>query len=139
MPEKIPTYVLDSFALLAYFQAEPGGGQVRTLFEAARDHQATLHVSLINVGEIYYITYREQGHNRAEEMLHDLRTLPIGFDGVSEERVLMAARLKATWPLAYADAFALALAQELGATLVTGDPEFKCVASIVNVLWLTPQ
>ena len=139
MPEKIPTYVLDSFALLAYFQAEPGGDQVRTLLEAARDHQAVLHISLINVGEMYYITYREQGRDRAEEMLRDLRTLPLVFAVVSEERVLVSARLKATYPLSYADAFAITLAQELGATLVTGDPEFKSVASIVKVLWLTPQ
>ena len=90
MPEKIPTYVLDSFALLAYFQAETGGPQVRTLFEAARDNQAVLRVSLINVGEMYYIMQREQGHDRAEEMLRDLRTLPIGFDGASEERILVS-------------------------------------------------
>lgn len=139
MPEKIPTYVLDSFALLAHFQAEAGGLQVRTLFEAARDNQAVLRVSLINVGEMYYITHREKGHDRAEEMLRDLRTLPIAFDGVSEERILASARIKAAYPLSYADAFAIALAQELDATLVTGDPEFKSVASIVNVLWLTTK
>ncbi len=137
MAEKIPTYVLDSFALLAYFQAETGGHQVRELFEAARDHQAILRISLINVGELFYITYREQGQSRAEEMLRDLRTLPIAFDGASEEQIFASARIKATYPLSYADAFAVALAQELNATLVTGDPEFKNVTSLINVLWLT--
>ncbi len=139
MPEKIQTYVLDSFALLAYFQAETGGLQVRTLFEAARDNQAVLRVSLINIGEMYYITQREQGHDRAEEMLRDLRTLPIVYDGASEERILASARIKATYPLSYADAFVVALAQELDAMVVTGDPEFKSVASIVKVLWLTTK
>lgn len=139
MAEKIPTYVLDSFALLAHFQAEAGGLQVRALFETARDSQAILRASLINVGEMYYITHREQGRDRAEEMLRDLRTLPITLDDVSEERILASARIKATHPLSYADAFAVALAQELGATLVTGDPEFKQVASIVNVMWLATK
>jgi ribonuclease VapC len=139
MADKIPAYVLDSFALLAYFQAETGGPAVRALFEAARDSQATLHVSLINVGEMYYIVHREQGRERAEEMLRDLRALPIALDLASEARILAAARIKAQYPLSYADAFVVALAQELGATVVTGDPEFKNVAAIVNVMWLTAQ
>jgi ribonuclease VapC len=70
-------------------------------------------------------------------MLKDLRALPITLDLVSEERILGAARIKAEHALSYADAFAVALAQELGATVVTGDPEFQNVAAIVNVMWLT--
>lgn len=137
MAEKIPHYVLDSFALLAHFQAEASGPQVRALLESATGAQAVLQVSLINVGEMFYIMRREQGVNHAEEMLRDLRTLPIDFAPATEERILAAARFKATYPLSYADAFAVALAQELGATLVTGDPEFRAVESTVNILWLT--
>jgi len=44
-------YVLDSFALLAYFQAEPGGPFVRDLIQATNNQAATLFVSLMNVGE----------------------------------------------------------------------------------------
>jgi ribonuclease VapC len=72
-------------------------------------------------------------------MLRDLRALPIALDLASEARILAAARIKAQYPLSYADAFVVALAQELGATVVTGDPEFKNVAAIVNVMWLTAQ
>jgi predicted nucleic acid-binding protein len=135
--EKIPAYVLDSFALLAYFQAEASGPAVRTLFESARDKRAALHFSLINAGEMYYIVHREQGEERAEEMLKDLRTLPIALDLASEERILAAARIKAQYPISDADAFAVALAQELSAKVVTGDPEFKNVAEFVDVMWLT--
>ncbi len=139
MPEKIPAYVLDSFALLAYFQAETGGPAIRALFESAQDARAALHVSLINIGEMYYIAHREQGHTRAEEMLRDLRALPIAFDLATEVRILAAARIKAQYSLSYADAFAVALTQELSATVVTGDPEFKNVATIVNVMWLAAK
>ena len=139
MSEKIPAYVLDSFALLAYFQAEIGGPQVRALLEAARDAQAMLQVSLINVGEMYYIMHRGQGRERAEEMLRDLSALPIQLLPVTEERILAAARVKAMHPLSYADAFAVTLAQELGAILVTGDPEFKTVESTVNIMWLPTE
>ncbi|HEX16514.1 MAG TPA: type II toxin-antitoxin system VapC family toxin [Deltaproteobacteria bacterium] len=50
--------------------------------------------------------------------------------------VLAAAHIKAQYAVAYADAFSVSLAQELGATVVTADPEFKRVASLVDILWL---
>ena len=52
------------------------------------------------------------------------------------ERVLSAARIKGKFPISYADAFAVALAQEMSATLITGDPEFKRVQSLVKIIWL---
>ena len=42
---------------------------------------------------------------------------------VSDDRVLAAARLKATCRLSYAGAFAAAAAAEMDATLLTGDHE----------------
>ncbi len=136
MAKNRPSYVLDSFALLAHLQAEPGGPRVRELLEAAHNDQARLHLSLINAGEIYYLLYRAQGRERAEEMLRDLRGLPITLQPVTEERILRAARLKAQHTISYADAFATALAEELGAILVTGDLEFKSVEGKIAVLWL---
>ena len=52
------------------------------------------------------------------------------------KRVLAAADIKAQHRVSYADAFAAATAEELTATLVTGDPEMKEVESRVPVLWL---
>jgi hypothetical protein len=40
--------------------------------------------------------------------------------------------------VAYADAFAAALAQESAATLVTGDPEFEILGDVLTIQWL-PQ
>lgn len=136
MAEALPVYVLDSYALPAYFQAESGGPDVRALLEAARDQTATLTLSLMNAGEMYYIMRRQQGSERAEAMLDDLRALPITFAPATEDRIFAAARLKAEYSMSYADAFAAGLAIELGATLVTGDPEFKSVEPSVMVMWL---
>jgi len=135
----IPAYVLDSYALLAYFQAEPGGPTVSTLIEAADLKKAWLHLSLINAGEMYYIMHRKQGFSQAEEMLKDLHKLPVTLHLPTKERIWAAARLKAEYPISYADAFAAALAQELGAVLVTGDSEFKSVEPGVTVMWLSSQ
>lgn len=39
--------------------------------------------------------------------------------------------------MAYADAFAIAAAQELDATVITNDPEFQAVENLVSVEWLS--
>lgn len=73
MADSIPTYILDSFALLAYLQAEVSGPTVRRLLEQARDQHIRMGMSLINLGESYYLMRREQGAQRADEMLDDVR------------------------------------------------------------------
>jgi predicted nucleic acid-binding protein len=52
------------------------------------------------------------------------------------ERVLAAAHIKANYPLAFADAFCISLAIELGAVIITNDPEFRSVADLVTIEWL---
>jgi predicted nucleic acid-binding protein len=131
-----PIYVLDSFALLAYLEAEPSGPVVLGLFEAARDGEARLYLSTINAGEVYYILMREQGAESADSFLGDLNNLPIALCSATDDRVWAAARLKAEHAISYADAFAAALAIELKATLVTGDPEFTSLTGPITIQWL---
>lgn len=59
-------YVLDSYALIAYFNGELGAEKVSEIFEMALDGQATIWLSVINWGEVYYIILREGGDDRAE-------------------------------------------------------------------------
>ncbi len=129
-------YVFDTFAVIAYFLAEPGGGKVKELLRRAENGEISLAISFINVGEMFYILSREQGRAKAQSVLEDLRSLSIRFYDATEDRVLAAARLKAEYPISYADAFAASLAQELGASLVTGDPEFKKIKDKLSLFWL---
>jgi len=50
--------------------------------------------------------------------------------------VLAAAKMKAQFPISYADAFAISTALRAQAVVVTGDPEFHAVAHLVEILWL---
>jgi predicted nucleic acid-binding protein len=137
MNENKTIYVLDSYALLAHFRAESGGLVVRNLLErASLSSDIGLYISTINVGEIYYQMFRLLGIIKANEALTDLRQLPVTLCQATEERVLSAARIKARYPVSYADAFAIALAQEYDGLVVTGDPEFNAVDSIIEIVWL---
>jgi len=133
---KKTSYVLDSFALLAYFQAEPGGKQVKDLLKEASAEKTSAFLSAINIGEILYITERKLGRDSAENILKDIFRLPLKLADASMDRVIGAAHVKARFPVSYADAFVIALAQEIEATIVTADPEFKKVESLASILWL---
>ena len=125
-------YVLDTHAIFALLQREVGYEIVASLVERAADDVA-LSLSVINFGEIAYITQREQGKDRSTQILDDVRRLPIALYECTEARVLASANIKAQYAVSYADAFAIALAQELGATLVSGDPEMKSVEPLVTI------
>jgi ribonuclease VapC len=128
--------VLDSFALLALLRDEPGGEAVRDLLTQAAEGEITLLMSEINLGEVLYHTERKYGVDEASQTLVEIEVLPIQLVGVTRARVLAAAHLKANYRISYADAFAAALVQEYGATLVTGDPEFRSLGDKVRVEWL---
>jgi len=136
MPDSLPVFVLDSFAVMAHFQAESGGEKVLELLERAGKSNVIIAISLINVGEVAYLVRRERGKEQAEALLRDLRSLPITFYEVTEERIFAAAWLKADYSISYTDAFAASLAIELNGELITGDPEFKLLGKILSLLWL---
>lgn len=129
-------YVLDSYPLLAYFQDEPAADHVEQLLEAASRQEASLYLSLISLGEVAYIIERRHGQGRWRAVQTLVDRWPVQVAGIDRERVLNAVHIKAHHPISYADAFAVALAQELNALLVTGDPEFHKVEEIIQVLWL---
>jgi len=128
--------ILDSFALLALLRDEPGAELVRDLLIRASTGEITLMMSEINLGEVLYHTERRYGADEAGKTLVEIEALPIQMVGVTRSRILAAAHLKANYQLAYADAFAAALAREHGAALVTGDPEFRALGGLLTVEWL---
>ena len=131
-----PKYLLDSYALLAYFQAEPAGAKVRNILKEAAAGAAKAFLSVISLGEIYYIVARKRGETEASVITEAISRLPVGLVDATKERVLAAARVKAQHPVSYADAFVVATAIEFTATIVTGDPDFKETESRAAVLWL---
>jgi len=131
-----PLYVLDSFALLAFFQAEPGGVRVREALRQAASGDIRLVMTVINLGEVVYRTIREHGEDQAEEVLSLIAGYAIDFVDVDRDLALAGAAIKGVYRMAYADCIAAALTQRLDATVITGDPEFRQVEGLVKIEWL---
>jgi predicted nucleic acid-binding protein len=135
MPQS-STFVLDSFALLAYLQDEPASSRIEKLLDNAAKAKCRLLLSLISLGEILYITERRGGLVKAQDALALLQQLPIEIQPADEQTVFAAAHLKANYPISYADAFVVAIGIQENATIMTADPEFHSVEEIVHLEWL---
>ena len=134
----VAAYVLDTFAWMAYARAEPGGETVRELVRQAEAGQVELHMTAVNVAEAFYGTWRRAGPRMARRVVDDLPLLGVAIHDADLALSLRAGALKAQYPLALGDCYAAALAQQLDATLVTGDPEFRQLHGVVKIEWLGP-
>jgi len=133
---KAAVRVLDSYSLLAYIEGEAGAETMIEIFRVARDSGRSLCLSVVNWGEVYYITMREAGHERSDEVAHLISTLPIQIVPADLDLTRQAAELKSKHRMSYADCFAAALARQRKAELVTGDRDFRQVEGEVKILWL---
>lgn len=129
-------YVLDTFALMAYLRGEKNFQMVRTIIIETLQGKSKSFMSVINLGELYYMQTRKSGMIRAEKSVKFVNRAGILIEPATTVRVMNAAKIKATVSLSYADAFAASLALELNATLVTGDSEYKPLEPNLKVLWL---
>ncbi|MFT4034597.1 MAG: PIN domain-containing protein [Patulibacter sp.] len=109
--------VLDSWAVLAWLDGDdPAADAVDTVIDARP------LMSWINLVEVAYRLERQHGRAQSESTITELRRL-IDADLPGTGRMLAAARIKATTPIALGDCFALATAIAANAELWTGDPE----------------
>ncbi len=130
------TKVLDSWALIAFFEDEPAAEAVEKILEQATAEKHKLLISVVNWGEVYYNTRREVSEAAAEQKLKEIAAMPIEIVGADEHLTKQAAIYKATKKMSYADCFGAALAKIKNAEFVTGDPEFKEVEKEIKITWL---
>lgn len=129
--------VLDSWAMLAFFENEPSAEQVEKIIVDAHASGTPLLMSVVNVGELWYNTARAHSPADADRVINELRALKVEFVDATWDLTKQAALFKTKGKIAYADCFAAALAKDRRAELLTGDPEFKQIeSSEVKILWV---
>jgi predicted nucleic acid-binding protein len=128
--------VLDSYAILAFLKQELHFEIVKDLLRSSSKGRDILLMNQINAGEVYYQIAKQDLLEDVGRFWNQFLQLPILFVANDFDLVLEAAKLKARFPIAYADAFAVATAIREGASIVTGDPDFKHVEPLVKIDWL---
>jgi predicted nucleic acid-binding protein len=113
-------YVLDACALIAYVRGESGNLVVE---DVLLDSRSSIAMHAINACEAYYDFVRTDGHALAEAVIGDALSAGVVIAEDMDVSLWKAAGdLKAELRrISLADAFALAFARRMDATLVTSD------------------
>ena len=125
------TRVLDTWPILEWMNSrQPATDAVEKLFDESLAGAARVFMSAINVGEVYYFLRKTHSERIAESWRELSATLPATIEVPTMEEIWDAALLKGQHPIAYADAFAAAMAQKYRCPLLTGDPDFRSVSDL---------
>lgn len=128
--------VLDAWAIMAYLEDEQAAEEIANMIADAHEDDIPLIMSVVNVGEVWYIIARETSVAEAERSIAQLTQLGIEFVDADWSLAREAGGYKSKHKMSFADCFAAALAKQKKALLLTGDPEFKQVEQDIAIKWL---
>jgi ribonuclease VapC len=131
--------VIDSWPVMEWIKRrEPARTHFNHLIDDVVKGFSVMEMSRINYGEVIYTIRKTPGLLNREEALGNFISAPIRIHSVDDDLVDESVELKSKYPLAYADAFAAALAIRPGVPLVTGDPEFRALEldGLVSLQWV---
>ena len=130
------TKVLDSYALMAFFEDELGADLVRGLILQAEEGSTSLLMSVVNLGEVWYSIASTNSSEIADQYVQEIMGMAIEIVEADWGLTHQAAVFKANGNIAYADCFAAALARTRQAELITGDQEFKLLKEEIKISWI---
>ena len=130
------TYVLDASAMLVLLDNRPSARRIKQLIVETDRFDSVLLASVVNLGEVFYLSWLRHGEQPARDTLDDLSQLPIQVLPVDASQALKAAELKALHHIPYVDCLAAALSSIHQATLVTSDTDFEKLGRHFPILWV---
>ncbi|MDP3184617.1 MAG: type II toxin-antitoxin system VapC family toxin [Anaerolineales bacterium] len=130
------TKILDTFALIAFFEDEPGADFVRELLLEAESKNIKLAMTVVNLGEVWYSISRTVSPEQADATVQEIRGMSIEIIDADWKLTHQAAIYKARGGISYADCYAAALAKLRKAEVITGDPEFQKLKDEVTTAWI---
>ena len=128
--------VLDSYALMAFFEDESGADLVRELILKAEENKVNLLMSVVNLGEVWYSIARTNSPEVADQYIGEIRGMAIEIVDADWQLTRQAAAFKVNGNISYGDCFAAALAKVKKVELVTGDKEFQSLEGQIKIQWI---
>ena len=128
MAMEITTYIIDACALIAYLREEKGAGKLKKIL---KNHNNRLLMHSVNLGEVYYCSFRTSGKEKADELFEDILKLPIHIIWTLDfPFIQIVGTYKTSHRISYADSFVLALAEQKEAIIISTDHhEFDIIES----------
>ena len=130
-------YIFDTYAVLGYFLEEPCANTIGNILELARNREIKIYMSIINLGEVYYIIQRRYDRKIAIDLIENVKEWPIEFVDISHSVIITSGDIKAKYPMSLADSYAAALTLRVRGILLTADKEFEPLENeIIKIKWL---
>lgn len=131
------TKVLDSYALMAFFEDEPGADAVRGLILKAEERSVNLLMSVVSLGEVWNFVARTNSPETADRYVSEIQGMAVEIIDADWQLTRQAAVFKAGGIISsYTDCFAAALAKSRRGELVTGNREFKSLEGQIKISWI---
>ena len=127
----MPAFCLDTSAILALRDDEPGAERLATLL----DGPDPCFACFITRMEVLYRVWKDEEERSGRLAYEQLQSLPIQWVDQKEPLLLEASRIKASHPLSVADAWIATTAILSRETLLHKDPEFDALTELDQV-WL---
>ena len=115
-------YILDTCALVAFFNDEGGADVVENLLTEASRGVCIITMNKFNLLEAYYGYLRADGEDFAEKILSSVENSCIDiFDVLTNDLLRQAGKLKVSYKISLADSIVLAHAMVDNCIVVTSD------------------
>jgi len=121
-----PLLLLDTSALLTLRDDEAGAGRV----EEALEQPGRCYACFLSRMEVLYRVWKDEDERAGRLAYEQLKALPLHWVEASESLLEQAACIKVRHSLSLADAWIAAAAQQVGATLLHKDPEFRAIPNL---------
>jgi predicted nucleic acid-binding protein len=126
MRNKKMNYLLDTKALIAFFNNEDGADKVEVILKEIDENRADGFISAITITELYYLYSRRIGERVAKERVEQLRRSNLQVVPINEDIAMKAGEYKIQ-AIPIADALIAASAYLIDAPVVTDDEHFEKV------------
>ena len=117
-------YLMDTSAILALWDDEPGADTVAGLLAQAQEGRIEIDGCFITLMEVLYRVWKDEGESAGRQAYTLCKALPITWIHESSALLEKAAWVKANHRVSLADAWIAACGLLRDATLVHKDPEF---------------
>lgn len=121
-------FVLDTSALLALRDDEPGADRVAEILESALAGRSLAMGCFVSLMEVYYRVWKDEGEKEGRLAYEQCVSVPMTWIHETRELLERAAAIKAQFPLSLADVWIAASAELADAVLVHKEPEFQILA-----------
>ena len=130
------TKVLDSYALMAFFEDEPGADNIRSLLLKAEEKNLKLLMCVVSLGEVWYSIAHTNSAGIADQYIREVEGMAIDIVDLDWQLTHQAAIFKAKGNIPFEDCIVAALAKKHKAELVTGNKEFKTLEGEIKIAWI---